>query len=124
MAFRSPNRIGFNTATTGTGAAVVASAVTGLRTPAQASVADGQAWVQLITEGVDWEISYGAYTVASTSVSRILIESSTGSLLNLAGAAKVRVIGTAADMLGSMELSPAEITADQNNYNPTGFDRS
>lgn len=91
------DRVRFTTATTGTGAVTVGTAVPGFRTPATAGIPDGKPLSLFILDGTDWEDSTGVYTASGTTLSRTLRESSTGSLLNLSGNAVVIVSPGKAD---------------------------
>ena len=86
------------TSTTGTGTVTLGSAVTGYQTFAAAGAADSDVIFYTIEDGSAWEIGEGTYTSAGTTLSRTLISSSTGSLLNLSGSAEV-FIGPLAESL-------------------------
>lgn len=93
------NRCRFTTATTGTGTLTVGSASSGFQTPASAGAVNGGVYSYFIEDGSAWEIGTGTYTVAGTTLSRTLIQSSTGSLLNLSGSAVVTIAPNVADFL-------------------------
>jgi len=88
----------FTTATTGTGTITVGSAVTGYRTPAQASVPNADTFDYVLEDGAAWEIGTGTYTSSGTTVARTLIASSTGSLLSLSGNAVMYITAIASKL--------------------------
>ena len=92
------NRAKMSTATTGTGTITLGSAVAGFQTFADAGVANAETVRYTIEDGAAFEIGTGTYTSSGTTLSRALIESSTGSLLNLSGSAIVYVTAAAQDL--------------------------
>jgi hypothetical protein len=92
------NRAKMSTATTGTGTITLGSAVAGFQTFADAGVANAETVRYTIEDGAAFEIGTGTYTSSGTTLSRTLIESSTGSLLNLSGSAIVYVTAAAQDL--------------------------
>ena len=91
------NRAKVSTATTGTGTLTLGAAVTGFQTLAAAGVVDTNVVRYTIEDGTDWEIGSGTYSAGT--LTRVLDESSTGSLLNLSGSAVVFVTAAGEDFL-------------------------
>ena len=84
------DRVKFVTATTGTGTITVpGAAATGYQL--FAATDNGLEFTFFIEDGLAWEVSKGIYTHAGTTLARVLISSSTGSLLVLSGSATVGV---------------------------------
>lgn len=98
MAVKFYNRAKMTTATTGTGTATLGSAVTGYNTFATAGAVNSDSVRYLIEDGAAWEIGTGTYTSSGTTLTRVLVESSSGALLNLSGSATVAIIASAADI--------------------------
>jgi len=87
-----------STATTGTGTVTLGAAVTGFRTVAGAGVADGVVVSYIIQDGTSRETGTGTVGSSGTTLTRTLLASSTGSLLNLSGSAVVGIAANAADL--------------------------
>lgn len=83
------DRVYFATATTGTGTITAGAAEAGFRTMAGASIPDATPIEYAITDGTAWETGTGVVGGTSTTMTRVLASSSTGSLLSLTGSAKV-----------------------------------
>ena len=93
------NRAKMTTATTGTGAITLGSAVDGYQTFAAAGVADGDVVRYVIEDGDNWEIGTGTYTASGTSLSRTVLESSNADAeISLTGEATVFVGAAAEDV--------------------------
>ena len=89
------NRARMTTATTGTGTITLGSAVSRHQSFASAGVTNGTVVHYTIEDGTAWEIGTGTYTTTGTTLSRTLVQSSTGSLLNLSGNAQVFITAPA-----------------------------
>lgn len=87
MARKFPPRVRVETSITGTGTITLGSAVTGFQTVPAAL--NGETIDYAIKDGDAWEEGYGVYTHSGTTLTRTLIASSTGALLNLSGSAEV-----------------------------------
>jgi len=99
MAITLGNRIRVSTSSTGTGSITLGSSETGYQTFSAGGISDGDEVRFVITEGSAFEISKGTYTHSGTVLSRTLLESTTGALLNLQGNAKVFVTAAAEDLM-------------------------
>lgn len=93
------------TATTGTGTVTLGSAVSGHISFASTGVANGDVVSYAIIDGTAAEVGTGTYTSSGTTLSRTLVNSTTGSLLNLSGSAEVFIADLAADHLPYDSLS-------------------
>ena len=94
------NRAKMTTATTGTGAITLGSAVDGYQTFAAAGVVDADVVSYVIEDGTAWEIGSGTYTASGTTLSRTVSESSNaGAAINLTGDAVVFVSALVTDIV-------------------------
>lgn len=105
---KSLNRVKCTTATTGTGTAAVGAALSSFFTPDDAGAVNGGIYKTLWEDGNDWEISKSTYTTSGATLTRTLVQSSTGSLLNLSGSATVAFIDDADDENGGRVITPPQ----------------
>lgn len=108
------NRAKMTTATTGTGTITLGSAVSGFQTFASAGVVNADVVSYVIEDGSAWEVGTGTYNSSGPTLLRTLVESSTGSLLELSGSAVVYVTLAAADVMQATEHSTLDAGYDSN----------
>lgn len=94
------DRAKVNTATTGTGTITLGSAATGFQTFASAGLTNGATVSYTIEDATAWEVGTGVYSSTGPTMTRTLVQSSTGSLLNLSGTAVVYVTALSRDLSG------------------------
>lgn len=97
MAYKFPDRVHVTCATTGAGTLMLGSAFAADKRVMPSSV-DGHMVDYTIVDGSAWEVGTGVYTHSGATLTRSLISSSTGSLLNLSGSAQVFVTVASATM--------------------------
>lgn len=101
------DRVRASTGTTGNGSLVMGAAVSGYQP--FSVVTDGDTVPYVIEDGSAWEIGEGVWTASSSTLTRMLGSSSTGSLLSLTGRATAFISPSAAS-LGEMAPSDANWT--------------
>lgn len=111
-----------STATAGTGTITLGSAVTGFLSFVGAGAVDGRTYFYAIRDGAASELGYGVYTSAGTTLTRNVIKSTNSdAAISLSGTAEVFITAAAESFLGQGALSPAQVTANQNDYSPTSL---
>lgn len=96
------NRAKMTSTTSGTGTLTLSAAVDGFQSFSAAGVSNGDTVSYVIENGTAWEVGTGVYN--ANTLTRSLVESSTGSLLNLSGTSVVFLTITASE-IGKKENS-------------------
>ena len=94
------NRVKVACASTGTSSPItLGAAKDGFQTFDSAGITNGQTVRYTIEDGTSFEIGTGVYTASGTTLTRVLTESTTGSLLNLSGDSTVFVTAASEDLV-------------------------
>ena len=102
------NRAKVATATTGTGTITLGAAESGYQSFTDAGVVNSDVVRYTIEDGDAWEIGSGTYSAGT--LTRVLDESSTGSLLNLSGDAVVYITASGEDIVQPSDLAAVATT--------------
>jgi hypothetical protein len=126
MAHIVADRVKETTTTTGTGAVTLAGAATGfLAFSAVCANNDTTYYCIQGQTGSEWEVGLGTWATGGTLTrTSILASSNSGSVVTLSSGTKDVFITVPAIAQSFGTLSPASITSDQNDYNPTGLARA
>jgi hypothetical protein len=132
MAFKFADRIKETSTTTGTGDVTLAGAVTQFRAFSSVLSNGDTCYYAIVTSGgADWEVGLGTFVSATPAIARttVLASSNAGGLVDLAAGSKdvfmtFPALAALTAYAGTLfpSISPAQISADQNNYAPTGID--
>lgn len=117
------DRVKETTATTGTGALTLAGAAAGFRA-LSAVMANGDTTFYSIQHqsSAEWEVGLGTWgTGGILTRTTVIASSNAGAAVNFSAGTKDVFITSPAVTQGWGVLAPAELTANQNDYNPTGL---
>lgn len=107
------DRVSFSTATTGTGPVTAGAPTSNFRGMDTANggspIPDGTEVDYAIEDGPDFETGVGVVGSSGTTLTRVLSQSSTGSLLNLSGSAKVFITPIAETLNASLYSYAADL---------------
>lgn len=125
MAHVVADRVKDTTTTTGTGNVTLSgTAPTGFRNFGSVAANNDTVFYAIVHQtAAEWEIGLGTYVSATPALARtsILASSNAGAVVSLSAGTKDVFITSPAIAQGWGVLAPAQITADQNDYNPTGL---
>lgn len=103
------NRAKANTSTTGTGTVSLGTTVATFQSWVTAGAVTGSTYSYLIEDGISWEIGQGVFTAgAPDTITRSLVASSSGALINLSGSATIACVANKDDYgkTGELPLVP------------------
>lgn len=125
MAHVAADRVKDTTTTTGTGNVTLSGTAPSTFRAFSAVAANNDTFFYAIRHqsANEWEIGLGTYVSATPAVARtsVIASSNAGAAVNLSAGTKDVWIDAPAITQTFGMLSPAQLTADQNDYNPTGF---
>jgi hypothetical protein len=98
------NLVRVNTTTTGSGTIILGNAVTGFLSFVTAGVQDEDEISYGLKDGNSHEVGRGIYSASGSTLTRSLLNSTTGSLLNLSGASEIYITALAEDIGGASIL--------------------
>jgi hypothetical protein len=124
MAHVVADRVKETTTTTGTGNVTLAGAVSGFRTFASMMANNDTCFYAIQHQSAnEWEVGYGTFVSATPALARttVIASSNAGAAVNFSAGTKDVLLTAPAVTQTFGHLRPAQITADQNDYNPTGL---
>ena len=98
------NLVRVSTNTSGSGTIVLGDTITGFLNFITGGVQDGEIVSYGIKDGNSHEVGRGTYSASGSNLTRSLLKSTTGSLLNLSGAADIYITVLAEDIGGASIL--------------------
>ena len=124
MAHITADRVQETTTGTGVSNLTLAGAATGFRTFGSVMANNDTCFYCIKGQsGSEWEVGLGTYVSATPALARttVIASSNAGAAVNFSAGTKDVFITSPAIAQGHGVLSPASITGDQNDYNPTGL---
>jgi hypothetical protein len=125
MAHIVADRVKDTTTTTGTGSLTLANSAPSSFQTFGAVCANNDTCFYCIAHQAanEWEVGFGTYATTGPALARttVIASSNAGAAVNFSAGTKDVFITSPAQTQTWGELSPAQITANQNNYNPTGL---
>lgn len=123
MAHIAADRVQETSTTTGTGNLTLAGAVAGYRAFSGVCANNDTTFYAIEHQSAnEWEVGLGTWQTGGTLVrTTVLSSSNAGAAVNFSAGTKNVFITTPAVDANFGTLAPAQLTADQNDYNPTGL---